>query len=421
MLEDLKNLLLESDQKLQEFDGNDYYWRDAVSILIDELDELIEDEDEEEIFEIFEYLMEATRKFLTAHSSSSAREYSNSRPYSSSSREYSNSRPYSSPTVYEPTWSEEGSGDEMPWSESDSRSYSSSRFNQGYDQMRELRELAENTLLKSEKILGNIHETGTLNRRTRNMLEDLKNLLLESDQKLQEFDGNDYYWRDAVSILIDELDELIEDEDEEEIFEIFEYLMEATRKFLTAHSSSSAREYSNSRPYSSPSREYSNSRPYSSSSREYSNSRPYSSSSREYSNSRPYSSSSREYSDSRFYSSSRGFDQIRELRELAENTILKSEKILGNIHETGTLNRRTRNMLEDLKNLLLESDQKLQEFDGNDYNWSDEVSAIIDEVFINDNYYDELDELIEDGDEEEIYEIFHNLMDAAEYFLDATE
>jgi len=100
---------------------------------------------------------------------------------------------------------------------------------------------------------------------------------------------------------------------------------------------------------------------------------------------------------------------------------LKSEKILGNIHETGTINRRTRNMLNDLKNLLVDSDQKLQEFDGNDYNWSDEVSAIIDEVFINDNYYDELNELIEYGDEEEIYEIFHNLMDAAEYFLDATE
>merc|ERR1712241_200876 len=165
------------------------------------------------------------------------------------------------------------------------------------------------------------------------------------------------------------------------------------RDFLTAHSSSSSREYSNPRPYSSSSREYSNSRPYSSSSREYSNSRafsspsreysnsrPYSSPSREYSNSRPFSSSSREYSDSRSYSSSRGFDQIRELRELAEDTILKSEKILGNIHETGTINRRTRNMLNDLKNLLVDSDQKLQEFDGNDYNWSDEVSATIDEV-----------------------------------------
>lgn len=80
-----------------------------------------------------------------------------------------------------------------------------------------------------------------------------------------------------------------------------------------------------------------------------------------------------------------------------------------------------------MKHLHLESDQKLQDFDIDHHNWKEAIEVMNFRMKIKKNghgsYYNELEDLIDDGDRciECMYRIFGNLIDAAEYYLDATE
>ena len=134
--------------------------------------------------------------------------------------------------------------------------------------------------------------------------------------------------------------------------------------------------------------------------------------------------------------------QRAELRELAGNTVAKSERILRNlvgreemVAGNRTLDSGMKNIVRDMRNLLRFSEEKLKEAKDKVknakelkliYTWKDAVTSVAVEVFednLNDRaekddqlLFEEIEELIYDGDITYIYETFDRLKDDAQNY-----
>merc|ERR1712062_170272 len=119
-------------------------------------------------------------------------------------------------------------------------------------------------------------------------------------------------------------------------------------------------------------------------------------------------------------------EQLTELYDLAVTMEGKSERFLERIEETDTLDRRARSILRVLKNIVFDSFEILSEEEegenGNEEfeNLLDAVKEMVD-MFSDDGHIDVFKQTLALGYTAWIYELFNDLTDATENFINYVE